>query len=299
MKRMLFTLALAMTAAGALAQGAEPAEDKIVARVNGEAITAEKFDHLWNALPPETRKNYELNGGGKIGFLDNYIDRWLIVQQAKKEQFDQRQDVQYELERERERALINLYVQKVVAADVFSEAELREYYQNNRREFSRPERVKARHIVVTPVSMPVYNSANDDAATEDAALQKIEMIKKLLADPKASFSDLATTYSEDLSAKSGGDLGWVQRGRTSPALDQAIFALQPGETSDVVKTEFGYHIARCDAREPAGFTPYEEAREQIVEKMLKDRQADVIAAGTALTKDLRRASAITVYRENL
>lgn len=300
MKKTLLTLALAaLTATGALAQAAKPAEEKIVARVNGEVITAAQFDYLWDALAPEMRQNYELTGGGKIGFLDNYIDRRLLLQEAIKEKFDQREDVKYEIERTRERVLINMYVEKVVAADVFPEAELRAQYQSNRREFARPERAKARHIVVTPVSMPVYNSANDDAQTEEQALQKIEMIKKLLAGPKTSFDDVASKYSEDLSAKSGGDLGWVSRGMLSGTLDEALFKLQPGETSGVLKTEFGFHVVRCEGREPAGFLTFEEARAQIVDKMMRERQTDLIAAGTALTKDLRRVSTITVYRENL
>lgn len=300
MKKTLLTLALAtLTATGALAQGAKPAEEIIVARVNGEVITASQLNYLWNALAPEARQNYELAGGGKIGFLDNYIDRRLILQEAIKEKFDQRQDVQYEVERTRERVIINMYVEKVVAADVFPEAELREFYQSNRREFARPERAKARHIVVTPVSMPVYNSANDDANTEEAALKKIEMVKGLVSDPKASFADIASKYSEDLSAKSGGDLGWVTRGKLSPTLEEALFKLQPGETSGVIKTEFGFHVVRCEGREPAGFLSFEEARTQIVDRLMRERQTDVIAAGTALTKDLRRSSTITVYRENL
>ncbi|MGK2859389.1 MAG: peptidylprolyl isomerase [Thermoanaerobaculia bacterium] len=300
MKKMILTVVLAtLTATSALAQGANPAEEKIAARVNGEVITAAQLDYLWNALPTEARQNYELAGGGKIGFLDNYIDRRLIVQEAIKEKFDKRQDVQYELERTRERVLINMYVEKVVAANVFPEAELREYYQSKRREFARPERIKARHIVVTPVAMPVYNSANDDAQSEEQAMKKIEMIKGLLADPKTSFSDLSSKYSEDLSAKSGGDLGWISRGKLSGPLEDALFKLQPGETSDVVKTEFGFHVVRCEAREPSGFLTFEEARQQIVDSMIKERQTEVISAGTKLTQELRRASSVTIHRENL
>jgi peptidyl-prolyl cis-trans isomerase C len=300
MKKTLLTLALvAITTTTALAQSAKPAEEKIVARVNGETISAALLDYLWNELPAETRQNYELNGGGKIGFLDNYIDRRLLLQQAIKEKFDQRDDVKYEVQRTREWVIINMYVEKVVAAEVVPDAEMRQYYDANRREFAKPERAKARHIMVTPSEMPVVNSANDDATTPEAALKKIEMISKLVADPKTKFPDIAGKYSEDLSAKSGGDLGWVAQGKLSGPLDEALFKLQPGQISGVVKTEFGYHIIRCEAREPAGFLSFEDAKPQIFEKLVKEHQTDVISVGTALTQDLRRSSAVTVFRENL
>ena len=299
MRKMFLTLALAAVVGGsALAQSAKPDEEKIVARVNGEVITAALLDYMWSSLPADARLNYE-GAGGKVGFLDNYIERRLVLQQAVKEKFDKREDVQYEVARARERVLINMYIEKIVAADVFPEAELRKYYDENRREFAQPEKAKVRHIVVTPIAMPVYNSANDDAVDDASARKKIEMIHKLVLSPKAKFDDIASKYSEDLSAKSGGDLGWMPRGRMSNALDEALFTMKPGETSGVIATEFGYHVIRCEGREPAGFLSFEEAKQPIIDILMKDRQAEVIAAGTALTQELRPASAITIYRENL
>jgi parvulin-like peptidyl-prolyl isomerase len=126
------------------------------------------------------------------------------------------------------------------------------------------------------------------------------ILQQLRANPSVSnFSDLAGKYSEDASAKSGGDLGWVPQGMLSPALDEALFKLKPGQISDVVKTEFGYHVIMCEGIEPAGTAPFEDVKEEVVKKLLVQKQPQVIAALKALVQDLRRASAITIYRENL
>jgi parvulin-like peptidyl-prolyl isomerase len=103
-----------------------------------------------------------------------------------------------------------------------------------------------------------------------------------------------------MSAKSGGDLGWVSKGKLSPALDDALFnKLQPGQISDVLKTEYGYHIVLCEAKQPAAVAPFSEVRDEILQVVLKDRQTDIISVTKALSQDLRRISSVAVYRENL
>lgn len=294
-------LALAMLAALPLvAQQKDMKDDeKIVAVINGETLTVEKFNHLWDAIGPEMQKNYEINGGGKLGFLDNYIERRLIVQQAIKENFDKQKSIAYQLESARDSTMFNLYISEVIAADVIPEADLRKYYDENPREFRQREARKARHIVVTPFEQVVVNSAGDDAKTEEDALKKIEGIRKQLSGDVRQFSDLAAKFNEDMSARSGGDLGWVDRGSMDPAFDDALFALEPGQLSEVVRSEYGFHVILCEQARPAGVKSFDEVRREIAKKLAQAKQAEVITALRALTRDLRSASSVTINRENL
>lgn len=299
MKKLGSIILIALAAMPLAAQTAKEKDERIVAVINGEKLTAEKFEHLWEAIGPEMQKNYELTGGGKIGFLDNYIERRLILQEALKENFDKRDDVAFDLENARDTAMFNLYVSKVIAADVIPESDLRAYYDANQREFQQPESRKARHIVATPFPQPVWNTANDDARTPEEARKKLEGLRSQLTGDVTQFSDLATKFSEDMSARSGGDLGWVARGTMDDAFDEALFALAPGEVSDVIQTDFGLHIVLCEQARPAGVRPFEEVKEEIARKLAKEKQADIITALRSMTRDLREASSISIFRENL
>jgi len=302
MKKLILIALTILAALPLLAQntGETKADgEKIVAIINGEKLTVEKFDALWDALGPEMQKNYEMSGGGKLGFLDNYIERRLIVQQAIKENFDKKKSVAYQLESSRDATLFNLYVSDVIAANVIPEAELKKYYDEHSREFRQREARKARHIVATPGPGTVVNTAEDDATTPEDALKKMEGIRKQLTGDPAQFADLATKLSEDVAARSGGDLGWIDRGTMDPAFDAALFELEPGQVSDVIKTEFGYHVILCEQARPAGFKSFEEVKGEIAKKLASEKQADIIAALRAMTRDLREISSVTVNRENL
>lgn len=297
MKNILSIVLVALVAMPLLAQAGT--DEKLVAVINGEKLTMEKFNHLWEALGPEMQKNYELNGGGKLGFLDNYIERRLILQQAIKESFDKQPSVAYQLESARDSAMFNLYVNEEIAADVIPEADLRAYYENNSREFRRREMRKTRHIVATPHPQPVWNSANDDAATPEDAKKKMEDLRKQLTGEVRQFSDLATKFGEDMSSRAGGDLGWIERGTMEASFDEALFALEPGQVSEVIQTDFGFHVILCEQVRPAGLKPFEEVRVEIAKKLAQEKQAEIITALRALTRDLRTSSSISIYRENL
>jgi peptidyl-prolyl cis-trans isomerase C len=296
--KTILSLVLVAVAAIPMAAQTETSE-ALVAVINGERLTLEKFNHLWDAIGPEMQKNYELGGGGRLGFLDNYIERRLIIQQAMKENFDKQKSIAYQLESARDTALFNLYVSEAISADLISDAELRAYYDENSREFRRREARKTRHIVATPHPQPVWNSANDDAATPEEARAKIEGLRQQLTGEVKQFSDLAAKFSEDMSARSGGDLGWIDRGSMEASFDQALFALEPGEFSEVIETEFGFHVILCEQVRPAGLRSFEEVRTEIAKKLAQQKQAEIVTALRTLTRDLRNASSINIYRENL
>jgi len=300
MKR-LFGVALLATAATAFSQqaapAAPPAEEKIVAMINGEKLTTGELDLMYSRISPQMRENYE-RSGGKIQFLDQYINKRLVLQEALKQRFDKRPDIAADLQAARDSALFDRYVREVVAGEVISDKEIQDYYQANQALYLRDETIKARHIIATPTAGNVSNTLRDDAGTMAAARLKLEGLKKQL-DAGANFAELAASYSEDGTAASGGDLGWFGRGKMVTEFDEVVFALEPGKASGVFQTQFGYHIVIVDQKKPGGVAAFSEVREEIRERFLNERGEKILERLSVLSRDLRSASSISINRENL
>ncbi|WP_079435763.1 nitrogen fixation protein NifM [Zoogloea sp. LCSB751] len=147
-----------------------------------------------------------------------------------------------------------------------AELDVQIFYHMHREQFMRTERRGASHILVT---------INPDLPenTPALALKKInEIRKRLLKDPKR-FAEQALKHSECPTAMNGGTIGEVDRGKLYPALDAALFAAKAvGELSEVVESELGYHIVRCDSIRAEGVAPYAEVAPRIRLVMEQNRR---------------------------
>lgn len=302
---LVFVAALAAAPLGAQQQPAPaaPAEgQQIVAVVNGETITRAKLDSLWERLGAQMRKQYEATGG-KQGFLENYLRKRLMIQEAIKSGFDKRPDVQAEIEAAKESAIFDRYVRDVVSQSFVTDDAIRAYYEQHKSEFSTPERVKVRHIVVTP-----------QRNSKEAAREKIEKAAVELHPFRASpnpdadiaaqiflsrFAQAAQKYSEDASAGQGGDLGWVERGMLDKVFEETAFNLKKGTMSGIIETKFGYHLIYVEDRKPAGTEPLDRARPDIREFLMTQNAAKVMEQVNRMLAELRQSSKITVYSENI
>src|SRR5260221_4495421 len=167
MKRLLMLppLALALPLAGH--QAAQPPAprapgDKIVAVINGETITAARLDQLWNRIPPKTRDQYKTNGG-KGAYLNNYIGKRLVVQEALKRGFDKKPEVLADVALAQETALFDWYVHDAVAPTIAPDSAVRKFYDENPENFKMPEKIKVRHIVLTVNPAAVNGKTKQDA----------------------------------------------------------------------------------------------------------------------------------------
>lgn len=303
MKRAFFAVAVfAMTAGAAIAQNAQPApataEPKIAANINGEVLTVDELNKHWTRLSPETRANYE-RSGGKAQFLETWIRKRLVIQEALKQRYDKSPEGSFDVQAARDAALFDSYIRNVIASSVITEKELRDYYETNKEKFKTPEMVHARHIIATPAKGNVVNSTGSDAGSDAEALEKMKGIAQQLQLKQATFEKLAAEYSEDGSARSGGDLGWFPRGKMVAEFEDAAFKMKVGDTSHVVKTQFGYHVIRVDDHKAEGYASFDEVKHAIREQLLQERAEKVMGALTQLTNDLRSVSSIQVHRENL
>jgi peptidyl-prolyl cis-trans isomerase D len=152
--------------------------------------------------------------------------------------------------------------------------ELSSYYNQHRDQYRVAEQAKVSHILIK-APLPGPDGKVDGKGVAEAQRRAEDLLKQLKAGAK--FEELAKKYSEDPgSAKEGGSLGWIGKGRTVPEFEKAAFSLPIGQMSDLVKSSYGFHIIRVDDRQDAHMKTLEEVRDQI-EPILKQQKAQQIA----------------------
>lgn len=150
-----------------------------------------------------------------------------------------------------------------------SDEEAKQYYGSNAKEFETPEMVRASHILA--LSQPKDPNA-DPNQVKAAAKAKAEKLLKQVKDG-GDFAAIAKENSEDPgSAAEGGDLGFFPRGKMVKPFEDAAFALKPGQISDLVETNYGYHIIKVTDHKDAATTPFEEAKAGIVDQLSKQKR---------------------------
>lgn len=168
-------------------------------------------------------------------------------------------------------------VQALRAKVTPSAQEVEQYYNTNIEQFSQPEQVRAQHILLK-------TEGKDDAAVKKQA-------EGLLAQVKggADFAALATKFSEDdVSKVKGGDLDFFGRGQMVPEFDKVAFELQPGSVSDLVKTQFGYHIIKVTDKRAASQRTLAEVKDQITEQLKWERaQAQATELSTRVAAEVK------------
>src|SRR6266702_127844 len=173
--------------------------------------------------------------------------------------------------------LISRFVETTfVSKAAVSEAEIRSFYDNNQDKFKRDESVKASHILI---------GVDSAASAEDKkkAREKAEKLRKDLAGG-AEFAALAKEYSTCPSSKQGGDLGFFGKGQMVPSFEKAAFALKHGEISNVVETQFGYHVIKLTEKKPAVTTDFNEVKAKIEEFLKGQKVNEAIQKYLAETK---------------
>jgi peptidyl-prolyl cis-trans isomerase C len=186
-------------------------------------------------------------------FMQTLIDRKMTLDQIKA---DARRDM----------SIARLIDAEIAPRIAVKPAQVEDFYKNNPEKFQQPERVRASHILIS-------TPENADAATKAQAQSKAQQILK---DVKAGkdFAALARQHSQDPgSAVNGGDLGFFSQGQMVGPFNDAAFSLKPGATSDLIETQFGYHIIRVAEKQPARTVSLDEARPRI-EAFLQDQNRE-------------------------
>ena len=154
--------------------------------------------------------------------------------------------------------------QEVVAKVSVSDEEVQGFYDENPEQFTEPEQVQASHILAMVES---------DASQEekDAARKKIgDILTQVNAGE--DFAELAKEHSDCPSKEQGGDLGFFARGQMVQPFEEAAFAMNEGEISEIVETQFGYHIIKVTGKKPENKMLFEDVQEQIKQSLLDQKK---------------------------
>ena len=211
-------------------------------------------------------KNITLTAEKKEEIFNDHYEYFLLQNQLTEEQFVNILNMQgiggladYKalfMEQNEMVLLINELQSSIIDSVEVSDAEIEEYYNNNKAGFTVEEQVQASHILV------------EDEATAKEILDKLNS--------GSDYAELAKEYSIDGSASQGGNLGFFPRGRMVKPFEEAAFALEVGEISGIVKTDFGYHIIMVTDRQEAGTISLEESRDNIRDTLLHQKQMETL-----------------------
>jgi len=158
-----------------------------------------------------------------------------------------------------------------------TEAEIRAHFEAHAKEYTKPARVQARHILIKP-----HAATTEDKQTAQARL--LEIRRKI--DEGTDFGEMAAAHSDCPSgSKAGGSLGWFSRGMMVPELDKAVFAMEVGELSDVIETSLGYHLVSKTAEQEGGTATLDEVRGKVRDFLRHARRGEAISAYVAELKE--------------
>ncbi len=164
---------------------------------------------------------------------------------------------------------------------------LKQQYQANIQQYQVPNRVHVEHILFMTVG-------KTDAEVEEIKKKAEDVLKQVKKGGK--FEDLAKKYSEDPGSKDkGGDLSWITQGQTVPEFEKTAFSLSPGQVSDLVKTQYGFHIIKVLEKETARTKPFDEVKDSLRAPLLLS-QSDKLASDTAdkLSAAIRQSNKISL-----
>ena len=240
----------------------EPADDSSLPEIRKEAL--EKLIHMELLYQDSVNKGIEVDPEALKQHLSTIISRF-----PSEEEFNERiarENLTLEdLEREftRRKAVQNLVEQEITPNVVVSEEDLKSFYDEYPDKFMQPGQVKASHILIKVAA---------DVGEEEKAKKREEINKiRQKLDEGADFAETAKELSQGPSGPNGGDLGYFTRDRMVPPFADAAFALEVGQVSDIVITQFGYHIIKVFDKKEGSAIPYETIKAQI-ERMLQGQK---------------------------
>lgn len=261
--------------------------------IQGPKVAIDTLDIQADSLrmPAEMRDTVLARAQTVTQIASNLYARRVMASRAETEGVEKDPEVAAALKIARDKVLSDAYIAKIdkqsTPTDAAAEGFARDIYKAKPERFKAPEQVRVRHILV-----------EGSDANSRAQIEKIMQELKSGAD----FAKLAQERSADKgSAAKGGDLGAFERGRMAPQFDEAAFALtKPGQLSDVVETQFGFHILKLEERIPARTRSFSEVREELMNEVRNNiRQEARVAEAQRMQQEAKiDASAIASYAQS-
>jgi len=262
-KSTLFLLTAGFIASPFLVLADDP--KTVLALVNGTEISSAQIEGL-----SDINANIDfaaLTDEQKSQILVSLINRQLVVEQAKKEGFDQSEQIANAVQAMTETFISQQYLIKVAAGTDLSDEALMVYYED--KYLHQSEQFEIAHILL---------------ASEEEANAVLQSLGK-----GADFSELAKTKSKDrVSAQKGGDLGWLTSGDMTPSFYKTVIDLDQGQTSThATKTQFGWHVVRLNDKRESALQPFNQVKQSIRQVLVEQKMADYL-------EDLRNRATIEI-----
>jgi peptidyl-prolyl cis-trans isomerase SurA len=269
--------------------------ERILAVVNDEIVTEQDLEMVMAPVLAQYRTNFtgqefeDKVQEARAEFLQKVIDDKLILSEAKRKQvvvadtevdemmvevrnkFATREEFLKAIEDQGitekklwDRFRDQVMTQKLVNYEVRSKVsvspgEVSEYYKAHQDQFAQGERIQLQQILIR------FSSHSEEEAKQLAD----SIAAKLQAGQ--SFDELAKTHSEGAEASQGGQMGWIEKGQLLGEIDEKVFALQPGHTTQPIKSSLGYHLFKATDRQQFSVKPLADVRAQVQEALFKEK----------------------------
>ena len=225
--------------------------NRVLASVGGQPITESDLESAVQQMSSARGRNFN-TPEGRQAVLEQLIVKSLFLADARKSMMEYDPAFKAQLAQMKDELLYQFAVTKTLEKVKVTEEEIQQFYQENPEQFEGQETVSASHILVD----------SEEKANELLAAIKAGEIK---------FEDAAMQHSSCPSKQRGGSLGEFGHGQMVPEFDEACFSMEVGAIAGPVKTQFGYHLIRLDAKNAAKPVPLSEAREAIREHLMGEK----------------------------
>lgn len=222
-----------------------------LAVINGEIVTLEDFDQYWDMIPD----NYKVQLN-KEDVLEQLITQTLLIQKADELNLREDPDVAFQIKNTVDQILIQFLLEKeIVDKTALTDEDIESYYEENKENYWQEEEVHALNILVE---------------TEEQAQDVMKQLEE-----GQEFASLAKEISIASSASAGGDIGFISKGTLMTEIEEQVFILNPGEISEIIPTENGFHIFKVLEKNPSGYLELAEVQAEIESQLLPLKQQEV------------------------
>ena len=246
--------------------------ETILASFSGQTITLGEFNQLWEQVPEDYKLQLD-----KSMLLDQMISEKILIQEANNMGLEKDNEVLEQIKKMTEQILVQVLIQREILDKVaVNDEEVSQYYEQNKDSFTEKEQIHLYNILLE---------------SEEEAQDILEQLKL-----GGDFIEIAKEKSTGPSAAQGGDLGYLTKGTMIPEIEEVVFALEAEELSEVVKTDYGFHIFKITEKKPETVRTLEEAKEEIIQTLLPVKQKD---AFDNLLEELKGKVEIEINEEPL
>lgn len=231
-------------------------ENKVLAVVDGREVKEADLQSLMQSLGQNAA---QFQGEeGKAHLLNEIVAQELLYSEAKENKLEE-EAAFLEVLAEMEKSLLIQYAANQLMTSVTADdAEVKAFFDDNQAMFKQAATASASHILV------------EDKDTADKVLAEIK--------DGLSFADAASKYSTCPSKEQGGSLGEFEKGRMVPEFEEVVFNMKPGEISDPVKSQFGYHVIELDSINDPDEVNFDDVKDQVKQQCLMTKQNEAYAA---------------------